>query len=79
MKTIKINDECTKRLDQYLTDNTDFSRSKIQKMLKDKDILVNGNSVKNSYNLKINDEITINEPELEKMSANAEPMDLDII
>ena len=39
MKIIKITEECTKRLDQYLTDNTDYSRSKIQKMLKDKDIL----------------------------------------
>ena len=25
MKTIKVDSECTKRLDQYLTDNTDFS------------------------------------------------------
>ena len=65
MKTIKVDSECTKRLDQYLTDNTDFSRSRIQKMLKDKDILVNGKAVKSSYTLKLNDEITINEKEIE--------------
>ena len=79
MKTIKVDSECTKRLDQYLTDNTDFSRSRIQKMLKDKDILVNGKAVKSSYTLKLNDEITINEKEIEQMSAEPEQMDLDIV
>ena len=79
MKTIKVDNECTKRLDQYLTDNTDFSRSRIQKMLKDKDILVNGKAVKSSYTLKLNDEITINEKEIEQMSAEPEQMDLDIV
>ena len=79
MKTIKVDSECTKRLDQYLTDNTDFSRSRIQKMLKDKDILVNGKAVKSSYILKLNDEITINEKEIEQMSAEPEQMNLDIV
>ena len=79
MKTIKVDNECSKRLDQYLTDNTDISRSRIQKLLKDKDILVNGKAVKSSYILKLNDEITINEKEIEQMSAEPEQMDLDIV
>lgn len=79
MKTIKITEECFKRLDQYLTENTDYSRSKIQKMLKDEDILVNNNPVKSSYNLKINDLITIDEQEEPPMNAEAEPIPLDIV
>lgn len=79
MQVFKITEECTKRLDRYLTDNTEYSRSKIQKLLQDKNILVNGNTVKNSYILKKGDEIIINEPELEEIQAKPEKMDLDIV
>ena len=37
------------RLDKYLIDKTDFSRSKIQKLIANGNVLVNGNSVKVSY------------------------------
>lgn len=79
MNVIKIEVNCTKRLDQYLTENTSYSRSKIQQMIKDGLILVNNNKCKNSYVLKENDEITIEEPNLEEMSAEPEKMDLDIV
>ena len=48
-----------KRIDKYLNDNTDYTRSKIQKMLESGNITVNGGIVKASYNLKENDEIEI--------------------
>ena len=37
------------RIDKYLTDNTEYTRSKIQKMIETGNILVNGNKVKDSY------------------------------
>ena len=49
------------RIDKYLMQNTDFSRSKIQKMIEEEAILVNGKGVKSSYMLKLNDVITIDE------------------
>ena len=35
-----------KRIDKYLCDNTEYTRSKIQKMIETGNILVNGNKVK---------------------------------
>lgn len=67
------------RIDVYLSNILEFSRSKIVKMIKEGYILVNGNIVKSSYQLKENDLVQIKEYEEEQMSAEAEEMDLDII
>ena len=54
-------DEST-RVDQFLSDRFDnLSRSKIQKMIQDNSILVNGQSVKKKYLLQIGDKITLEE------------------
>ncbi len=56
----KISDEKDLiRLDKYLIKKTDISRSKIQQMIKEKLILLNGKQAKNSYVLKLNDEIEV--------------------
>lgn len=73
-----INENINKRIDQYLVDVTDYSRSKISKMIKENYILVNNKPTKSSYVLKINDEITIKEYN-EVMDVEPEKMDLDII
>ena len=49
------------RIDKYLTDNTEYTRSKIQKMIDNGNILVNRKEVKSSYILKENDKIDIDE------------------
>ena len=49
------------RIDKYLNDNTDYTRSKIKKMIENGYILVNGKEVKVSYLLKENDKIDIKE------------------
>ena len=79
MNVIKVIESDSKRLDQYLTENTDYSRSKIQQMIKDNLVFVNQNSVKSSYIVKENDEIMISEPNIEEMSAEPEKMNLDIV
>lgn len=68
-----------KRIDQYLTEKTDLSRSKISKMLKEGKILVNQKEVKSSYLLKENDLITMEEYIEEPISVKPEKMDLDIV
>ena len=75
---IKVEDNIT-RLDSYLIDKLSKSRSKIQDMIKNGDILVNGSSVKPSYVVKIDDVIEVNFKEEEPISAGAEEMDLDIV
>lgn len=67
------------RLDQYLMDKLEYSRSKIQKMTEQAYILVNHKPVKNSYKVKENDVIIIKDYQEESMSAKPEKMDLDIV
>lgn len=66
------------RLDQYLSNNLDISRSKIQKLLKQDKIIVNGKIEKSSYLVKIGDEIEI-DSELDftiKIEAKNIPLDI---
>ena len=55
---VEINDS-GKRIDKYLNENTEYTRSKIQKMIENGNILVNYVKVKDSYKVKENDYITI--------------------
>lgn len=77
MKEIKAEEKV--RIDSYLIDKLDYSRSKIQKMIKDGNILVNNKETKNSYVLKENDVITVNDIEEEVIDVLEEDIPLDIV
>ena len=79
MQTIIVEEINNERIDTYLMNNTEYTRSKIQKMLKNGDIKVNNNLVKNSYIVKLNDVIEIMDILPEEMHAEPEKMDLDIV
>lgn len=66
------------RLDKYLSENTEFTRNKIQKLMDNDSILVNGKKVKNSYRVSSDDEITIIDEE-EELNLKAENIPLDVI
>ena len=68
------------RIDKYLSENEelDFTRSKIQKLIDEGNILVNNKIVKNSYKLQSNDEITIDDKE-QALEIKAEDIPVDII
>lgn len=69
-----------KRIDQYLSDYyEDISRSKLSKLIKDKSVLVNGNSVKPSFIVSENDLIEINLKDLEIEDLKGENLDIEII
>lgn len=72
-----IADEKT-RIDKYLIQKLNDSRSKIQRMIDKNHILVNGKNVKSSYILHIDDEITINEHYSEEIDVTPEDIPLDI-
>lgn len=73
---VEIKDE-GKRIDKYLNENTDYTRSKIQKMINNGNVLVNNKQIKDSYKVKANDTIQITE--LEEISdIEPEPIPLDI-
>ncbi len=65
------------RLDNFLSELLDISRSQITKMIKAHEVLVNGKLVKAGFMLKMGDEITVNHEEEEGVLP--EKMDLDIV
>ena len=67
------------RVDKYLMEELDMSRSKIQRMTKSGSIKVNENSVKNNYVLKIGDNIYIDDNYSEEVDIVPLDMDLDIV
>ncbi|MDD2181257.1 MAG: RluA family pseudouridine synthase [Bacilli bacterium] len=67
------------RIDSYLIKVLNISRSKIQKLIKTKKILVNNVIVKNSYSLKKDDVIYVLDIEDEEFEIGPEIMDLNIV
>ena len=66
------------RIDQYLMEELNISRSKIQKNIKEGNIKVNNVVIKNSYKVRIDDIIDYEIKE-EKLDVNPVKMDLDIV
>ena len=67
------------RIDSYLANELDLSRSKVQKLIKDGLVLVNGNKVSNSYTVKLNDEIEVNDDLNYDINVEPEDIKLDIV
>lgn len=73
-------DEENIRLDSYIAKKYNkLSRTMIQKLIEEGNILVNENKKKLSYKVILNDEITINVPEAEETDIKPENIPLDII
>lgn len=79
MMEIVVSDNDRIRIDKYLINNTDMSRNKIQKLINDGKIRVNGGLVKASYLVNINDKIEIDEDTSEEINVEPEEMKLDIV
>lgn len=68
------------RIDKYLTEElTEFSRSRIQKLLEEEQVRVNGKAVKANYKLTPGDEVELVIPEAVEMDIPAEDIPLDIV
>ena len=67
------------RLDIYLSNNTDYSRSKIKNMIKNMDVLVNDEEISPSYKITEGDVIEINEEISVDYETKPEKMNLDIL
>lgn len=68
------------RIDKYLSQIQDsLTRTKIQNLIKDNNILVNNKKVVSSYKVKEDDEITIILPDVEPINLIAENIELDIL
>lgn len=72
-------DKVDVRIDKYLSDNTEYSREIITKMLKEGYILVNNKNVKASYKTKLEDIVEINEAYKIEQDINPVEMNLNIV
>lgn len=80
MQKIKIEEaQNLDRIDKLLTELLEFSRSKVQAMIKDGSILVNEIIVKANYKVKTNDLITVEEMVEREIELQPEDIDIDII
>ena len=74
-----IADVNNERLDSYISkSNLDLSRSMVQKLIKENRVFVNGKNEKESYKIKVNDNITIQieDPKSSKLEAQDIPLDI---
>ncbi|MDE5583461.1 MAG: RluA family pseudouridine synthase [Ruminococcus sp.] len=68
------------RIDKYISDNADgLTRSAVQGLIADGNVLVNGNSVSKNYRIKTGDRISAEVPEPQVMDAVAENIPIEIV
>lgn len=68
-----------KRIDKYLSENLDYSRTIIQKMIDNENIKVNDKKTKASYKLELNDTVLIDDSFKEETDILPENIKLDIV
>lgn len=68
-----------KRLDTYLAEELDISRSKVQKLIKEKLVTVNNKFVSGSYQVKENDNIEVLDDLDYEMNVEPEDIKIDIV
>ena len=72
-------EENKERIDEYLANNLDMSRSKIKKLINEEKILLNRKTVKPSSSIHIGDEIEVNDELDYSTDMKPEDIDLDIV
>ena len=78
MKEIVVENE-NERIDSYLANTLDISRSKVQKLIKQNKILVNDKVVNSSYLVNINDKVIVNDELDFEIHIKAQNIPIDII
>ena len=76
---IRVEDQAKERLDKYLTNYLEESRSYIIKMIKNGNVLVNGEEVSPHYEVRLDDVITVDKDYKEEVNIEAEDIPLNII
>lgn len=77
LKQVETNVE--KRIDSYLATELSVSRSKVQKLIKEGLVTVNGKSVSNNYVVKMGDQILVDDDLDYEIKVEAEDIDIDVV
>lgn len=76
---IKVLEEEVLRIDKYLANHLEYSRSLIAKMIDDEFVLVNNHPVKNNYVVKLGDEILVKDGYVEEITIEPENIPINIV
>ncbi len=76
---VSIATENVARVDKYLADNTDFSRSAIQRLIADSSVFINGIIPKKNTQVNVGDTVSVKLPPLKEQDAQPENIPLDIL
>lgn len=68
-----------KRLDAYIAENTDLSRSRVTKLIEDGFLTLNGRPANKKSSLKAGDEVRLTIPDAEPLDLKSEDIPLDIV
>ena len=80
LEFLVLKDDENKRIDSFLNNNLeDVSRNRIQKLIEEKQVLVNNKSINKNYKLKENDKIIINIEEPKEIDILPENIPLNIV
>ena len=80
MDIMIVDDQENIRIDAYISKkHEELSRSNIQRLIANEKILVNGNIVKDSYKVKMNDEITIETEEPKEIDIKSEDIEIEVV
>lgn len=67
------------RIDQYLTEKLDISRSKVQRLIEEEKIIVNGSTTSSNYKIHLNDQIEVLSDLDFSMNIEKEDIPIDIL
>ena len=76
---IIVDDNEGLRIDSYLSEKLELSRSKVQKLIKENKVMIKGKNVSNSYSVKLDDEIVVDGELDYAINVEAENIPLDIV
>ena len=78
-KLILEADETGKRLDAYLAENTELTRTRIQQLIKEENIKVNDKKTKSSYKIEMGDTIEVFIPEKKEIDLVPQNISINIL
>ena len=78
-KEIIVNENEAKRIDAYLAEVQDYSRTSIQRLINEDKILVNGKKEKASYKVQEGDKIEIEEEPVKEIELKAQEIPIEVL
>ena len=78
-KELIVENEESKRIDAYISENTEYSRTAVQRLIEEEKITVNGKKEKASYKVQNGDKIEIEEEPAKEIELKAQDIPVEIL